>query len=195
MKEKNYKKLFGCRDLDRQTDWEKNVSSILYPDFMAETSSKVLEKAEILPTLPPWASALQLTLTTTNMRGVPYWIKDFTATMEGNDKFHMRRYADYSIFQVTTSPESVPEEVKRHAHVLDLAEPRNTPCWDTVITCSRATSAFPAGFATVEVKSPKSFYADRLGSPPDWAEDAEMADKPDEKRNPIHEYAAVRAEL
>lgn len=191
VKEMNYKKLFDCRDLDKQTVSEKKVSSILYPDFMTETAHKVLEKGKILPDLPHWASGMQLMLTATNMRGVPYSIKDFTATVEGNDKFHMRRYADYSTFQITTSPESVPGEVRRYAHILNLAEPRDTPCWDTVIICSRATSAFPAGFATVKVKTPKTFYADRLGSPPDWVEDAKMVAKPDEQKNPIHEYAAV----
>lgn len=180
----SHDKLFQCHDLDSQPADQAVVSSLLYSHFIPETAKTVLNMGSIGKETPAWAKDICLALTTTNMRGVPYAVDDFTSTIDEDEQFHMRAHADYTQFLATTEPAKVSEADSMHMRTLDLSADRGSETWKHAIDCAAATAAFPIGFPTVKIQTPRSFYADRLNVKPNWSDDGEKDSSP-------YEYAAV----
>lgn len=185
--EATYRKVLNTDDLDRQDEFNTVVSSFLNADFMKDTVSKVLSPPVIHSTVPAWASDLHLSLTTTNLRGVPYSVENFVDKLGGARKYHMRKYADYTQFHVAVDPSKIPESEMRKDRIINLGAARTDASWVSAVDSARATAAFPVGFPSVTVRTPRAEYEDRMDLPPDWAEDYQTSDEEVEK----YAYAAL----
>lgn len=161
--------VFDSSDLDRQPPGRRAVRSLFNADFIARTAARVLPPDAPQSALPPWADDLVVSLTTTNLAGVPYAVDNFTASLDADAKFHMRRHADYVQFRPTLDPASMPPQHAAEMHVVDMRAPRTSDTWRRVVACARATAAYPIGLPTVQLSSPRSFYEGRLHAKPDWA--------------------------
>ncbi|PXF49504.1 hypothetical protein BWQ96_00820 [Gracilariopsis chorda] len=176
--EMNADRLLDCSDLTQTCV----VSSLLNANFMASTAAMVLRDEPVKGALPCWADNVCLTLRTTNLRGVPYSLCKFKGGQNkqndgGAMEFHMRQHADYSQFVLTDRPKEVCERVRERVTIVDMNERRTSAKWQQLITCARASSAFPLAFPTVRIEKPKAHYRHRLCRPPDWRDDTGGADQ------------------
>ncbi|CAN8065852.1 unnamed protein product [Agarophyton chilense] len=193
VKEMNSDQLLDLDDLNvLSQDNKVHVRSVLNADFMANTAPRMIKERVVQKTLPSYAQNLCLSLTTTNMRGVPYSLKTFHS-INPDEAFYMRQHADYCRYFVTTTPDAVTPDQKKGQFVLDISQPPTDPIWTSAIDASRATSAFPGGFATVRINTPRSHYEHRLDMPPCWK--AALAEDPDAPSSTPHSdefsYSAV----
>ncbi|KAI0565939.1 alpha/beta hydrolase fold protein [Gracilaria domingensis] len=193
VKEMNAEQLLSCNDLTPERDGSVRVRSFLNANFMSDTATKVIDARDVQAELPHWASKICLSITTTNMRGVPYVINTFRS-VAASDAFYMRRHADYCQYVVTTTPEAVPDHLKNTMHILDITRKSSSDGWQSAITATKATAAFPVGFPTVQVKTPRSHYESRLNLPPSWSacrEGKHDVENPDANQGDVFVYSAV----
>lgn len=164
VQEMTYENLFDTKDLEEKPKREQTVKSILNSNFMKETSQKVLleSSCNIRDSLPSWASHVGLSLTTTNLRGIPYSMNDIITDFDRERDFQLRKYADFSWYWATDHPSLVPEKAKNFLQVLDMRETRDSPTWKSAIASAQATAAVPLVFPTVQVKTPLSNYNERI---------------------------------
>lgn len=164
-------RLFDKTDLENQPADNRQVASILSSNFMLDTAKTVVPEPSSKPR-PDWIEPnMMLTLTATNLRGVPYSLNGFASSDPLCSNFAMRRHADYIRFHFNlpgdddvayAPPDSIP---------VDLQAQRSTDTWQKVINAARATAAFPIGFPSVRIDVPRQYYYARPGANPSWSDD------------------------
>lgn len=170
VKEMDHSRLLVGNDLEKRrlSDEIVVVSSILNRDFMADTARKVLADHGDLGPLPAYAPECVVTLTATSLRGVPYHVPGFVNTVDTVDDFEMRRFADWTPFTLTDRPRALPPALKDATIPVDAQGARSRGAWARIVTCARATAAFPGGFPTVGMSTPRALYEKRLAQGPSW---------------------------
>ncbi|KAI0563003.1 Acyl transferase/acyl hydrolase/lysophospholipase [Gracilaria domingensis] len=159
VKEMNADRLLSLDDLDAvDKDGKAHVRSVLNAEFMSTTAPKMIAQRDVSNSMPAYARGLCLSLTTTNMRGVPYSLTTFNS-INPSEAFYMRQHADYCQYVVTTDPSSISEKVKSSKHVLDI---------------SQGYFGFSCWLCTVRIKTPRSHYENRMDMPPCWKNHLEM---------------------
>lgn len=177
VKELNCDTLLSTEDLDETNEGGQRVfSSALNGNFMSDTAKKVLADHGKLSELPKFADDLTLCLTATNMRGTPYSANDFNTGPNEQEKFYMRQHADWTRFYIKDGKNKVPRVLEDTLYELDIKSDRTTEDWQRAIDCVKATAAFPVGFPTVKIQTPRKFYEDRLTDSPEWYKDATRVD-------------------
>ncbi|KAI0557672.1 Patatin-like phospholipase [Gracilaria domingensis] len=184
VKETNLERLFDFDDL-RPSNRNEDVvvKSILNSKFV-DTVTHLVVDPQKCKRMPPWAGNLDLILTNTSLRGTPYSVGPWNSVISNEEKYRMRNCADYVCFRVTTDPDSVHPMLRSMSHILDVRSELNSKEWQYAISSVKATSAFPGGFPTANVKTPKTHYDHRSSNKPDW--EMNVLDHPK-----FNEYAAV----
>lgn len=164
-------RLFDTSDLTIQPADNRKVSSVLSGTFMADTAKIVVPEPRGRDR-PDWIEPnLMLTLTATNLRGVPYSVEGFSSHDPLFRKFGMRRYADYIRFHFHLPGDDELVHVPSDSYKVPLESSRSTEPWQRVITAARATAAFPVGFPSVKIEVPRQNYYVRRGAKPNWAKE------------------------
>lgn len=164
-------RLFDTTDLMDQPIDNRKVSSLLSSTFMADTAKIVVpEPSE--RNRPDWIEPnLMLTLTATNLRGIPYSMEGFAASDPLFQKFNMRRHADYVRFHFGLPGDDDMVYVPPDSYLVPLQSARSDEPWQRVITAARATAAFPVGFPSVKIDVPRQNYYTRRGGNPSWSKE------------------------
>lgn len=155
VKEMDHSNLFGKEDLKPDAEVKRQVASFLNSDFMDVTAIKVLADYGDLSDLPEFASDILLSLTSTNLRGVPYNVPDFHITNGGSQNFSVSQYEDFTSYYLHERDLPKDHWARSNAILLDPKSDRTTPEWKMAIRSTRATAAFPVGFPTVSQTKPK----------------------------------------
>lgn len=181
--------LLSCTDIS-DNDSNENVKSFFNSCFMTETAKRILTAVDEseLTEMPEFAKNIRFSLTNTNLRGVPYDVPNFRYAHEQKTRPQLRNHADFTTFMPMTTKtkttDGSPNDTRRSScnvqnyHstdddngvlLLDMKCARNSEQWMQVVDCTRATSAFPIMFPTVQLKSKKCSYTGRLHGMPDWS--------------------------
>lgn len=168
--EMDHSNLLVMDDLNPDAEGKRKVVSFLNADFMDKTANKVLADYGSLSELPEFATDLLLSLTSTNMRGIPYSVPDFKTADGGVQKFVVSQFADFTSYYL--HEEEVPADhwARKNAILLDAKSDRTTPDWKMAVRSTRATAAFPGGFPTVSQTKSKEGYNSRFSVKPSWPE-------------------------
>ena len=173
------RRMLACDDL---RDREARVPSLLNGEALARIADAAVTdvRAALAATdLPPppsyFANPLQLYLSFTNMRGVPYVIRMIAD--EGRRGHLVTSHSDYAHFAVLGAGAGEPGLTPRGAIPVNWPGTAAVPIadgWDSVRDAALATSAFPCGFPARHFRNPLSVYRAR-----DWvgpaAADAALA--------------------
>ena len=115
------------------------------------------------PALPSYfTNPLQLYLSFTNMRGVPYVIRMIAD--EGRRGHLVTSHSDYAHFAVFGTGTGEPAHLPPGALPVNWACPATVPLgdgWDRVRDAALATSAFPCGFPARRFRNPLNVYRNR----------------------------------
>lgn len=157
----DYRRMLSTSDIE-----ENGVaSSLINANFMQDLAYEVLdEHVGSFPDLPSFASDLLISLTTTNLSGVPYAVKNFTSNSEGGENPNMSYHSDWKTFHLSTSSTGW---VGNNSVPLNPMSRCGTD-WDDVVTLSQATAAVPLVFPAIGVKNPVKHYDERLDGKPNW---------------------------
>lgn len=149
-----------------------HVPSLLNGSVLADiANAAIADVRTALATSPPelpsyFANPLQVYLSLTNIRGVPYVIR---MVADEDRRGHMvTSHSDYAHFAVVGSGPEVVRAVPRGAIPVNLPGTIGLPAadgWDSLRDAALATSAFPCGFPARRFRNPISVYQarDRVG--------------------------------
>lgn len=111
--------------------------------------------------MPEFAEGVRLTLTTTNLQGVPYSTGMATTAAE---YYHLtaRAHSDHLTFDTGADKDGNTE------FALDARASRSSLQWRRVVDTMAATSAFPGVLGAQLVSAPRSFYDNRYPADTIW---------------------------
>lgn len=144
------KELLGVRDL---SDPEQQVVSLLDSTVIAEILSDAMTiKSEGKPR-KYISDVLQLFVSVTNLRGVPYSLGFKEAQKSG---LEMLMHSDYMYFRLSENPVPIAEGI-----AVDWAK-REEANWNILKQTSIASGAFPIALAPILLQRPRRNYNERL---------------------------------
>lgn len=112
-----------------------------------------------------FAQGVRLTLTSTNLSGVPYVARAATTASSTNHELVVTQHADHTTFDTSALADGV------SAYALDSSALRSSGPWRRVISCMAATAAYPVLLAPVALAHRRTFYNNRYARKPTWPED------------------------
>lgn len=146
------------------------AQSFANANFFQRVANNVFNAQKPAKTLPKFASNLHLTLTHTNLEGIPYASESHSMGRGEHRNFIFRNHADYTTFSVTCQESDIVEH-DDNGYILNLSGNRNSDIWKRCIECTIATSAYPATFAPALVENKRIFYENRFDTCPAWESD------------------------
>ncbi len=158
--------MLGCNDLR-----DRGVTSLLNGEALARLADEAIadvRATQSIGALPSassyYANPLQLYLSFTNMRGVPYVIRMIAD--EGRRGHLVTSHSDYAHFAVFGTGADEPDHPPAGALPVNRRGTAAAPAddgWDHVRDAALATSAFPCGFPARRFRNPLSVYRNRDG--------------------------------
>lgn len=161
--------LFSNSDLDpeaaRRDDSKRQpICSLLNSRFLPATAKTALDAERTDLPLPAWAECLQLYVTTSNLRGIPYEVENFQGADRNLRDLRMTRHRDWVGFRTG-------ECSRKGLFALDLMGNRNTAAWDRVRAVAQGTAALPLIFPLIKIQAPTNSYVEKLTwGTPAWPE-------------------------
>lgn len=141
------------------------VRSIFSACSMHMLLHTAISEQRVKCTPPRFAKDLILTLTTTNLSGVPYVAQQANSSAED---LLVYSHADFMKFNTNA------EELVKEARPLDLSASRSNAAWKRMIDAMGATSAYPGLLAPVSLNNSKSFYDSRYPGSPHWIDQSDL---------------------
>lgn len=148
-------KLLGTRDLETGP-----LISLLDCSPLAETAKELIswKGRPVAPGTRDWlADPFQLTLTLTNLRGVPYQVR--FSGHEGANAHRMAMHADNMSFAVPVAAPVPSGSFPPQFVPLPLTNQPNDPAWQLLATAAQATGAFPLALRAVPLSRDPDDYA------------------------------------
>lgn len=102
----NYQRMFSCDDLDIEkalkAGEEPEVRSLLNCDFVSNHAKNTIAAVSTSAPIPNWAKDIELYITTTDLRGIPYSLDGFYGA-SGDSMFKVLQHGDsiYSLVEAT----------------------------------------------------------------------------------------------
>lgn len=161
-------RLFATTDLDPAAGREDPkkaipVRSLLCSDFMPWQASVALQASATDAPIPRFADNLELYVTTSNLRGVPYSVENFQGASKELTDFRMTRHRDWVGFSTTGRGKA------RGLYALDLNSCRDTWAWEKVRSVAQGTATLPLVFPIKSISCPRELYESRSDyGAPSW---------------------------
>lgn len=161
--------LFSNSDLDpdaasRDDSKRQPVRSLLNSHFLSAQATTALDAERTDLPRPAWAECLQLYVTTSNLRGIPYEVENFQGANKELYDMRMTRHRDWVGFRTG-------ECSKKGLFALDLMENRKTVTWDRVRAAAQGTATLPLIFPLIKIRAPTNSYVEKLTwGTPAWPE-------------------------
>lgn len=168
VKDITLEKFFSCDDLNtvvgrKGLEPATPVDSMLNSSFMKETAATALSNMSPTRPKPIWAEQLEMFLTTSNLRGVPYYER-FRGENQNISDLRMTHHRDWLGFRTYPSK-------RKDLFFLDLHQRREEGSWDMVRDGAQATASIPLIFPVKSISIPLEMYEKKFESGrPDWPE-------------------------
>ncbi|MGE0270301.1 MAG: hypothetical protein AB7M05_08935 [Alphaproteobacteria bacterium] len=149
------KHLLGGRDLERE---DAPVVSILDSTVLADIGNSVLNVTDTPRATPPTYAdgPVDLFLTSTNLRGVPYGF-GFLGETTGY-RHMMTAYADHMQFRLEWPSPHGAEDTGSSSVILEPAKLAPSDTWAVMMNAALASGAFPIGLAPRRLSRPATDY-------------------------------------